>query len=83
MAPAGAFASGNHFQRFRAALTPTGRYLSLYMTPRLLLEMAITALGQGQRARRCAGLRVLDGLRTTIDQAPGRDKPAHRSDRLF
>jgi len=41
---------GDHFRAFRGSLTATGRYLSLYLTPRLLLEMAITSLRRGPRA---------------------------------
>ena len=41
---------GNHFRSFRAALTSTGRYLTLYMTLRALFEMAITAMRRGPRA---------------------------------
>lgn len=41
---------GNHFRAFRGSLTATGRYLSLYATPRLLLQMAITSLRPGPRA---------------------------------
>lgn len=41
---------GNHFRAYRAALTETGRYLSLYVTPKLLLQMAITKLRGGPRA---------------------------------
>ncbi len=41
---------GDHFRSFRKVLTETGRYLSLYVTVRLLLEMAVTAWRGGQRA---------------------------------
>jgi NADPH:quinone reductase-like Zn-dependent oxidoreductase len=41
---------GNHFRAFRRALGPKGRYLSLYMTLRVLFEMAVTALRGGRRA---------------------------------
>ncbi|MFK8002425.1 MAG: NAD(P)-dependent alcohol dehydrogenase [Polyangiales bacterium] len=41
---------GNHFRSFRAALSSAGRYLSLYMTVRVLFEMATTALRGGPRA---------------------------------
>lgn len=41
---------GNHFRAFRGALTARGRYLSLYMTARLLWEMAATSVGEGPRA---------------------------------
>ncbi len=41
---------GNHFRKFRPSLTPHGRYLSLYVTIRLLWEMAVTRLRGGPRA---------------------------------
>ncbi len=41
---------GDHFRSFRRALGPKGRYLSLYLTLRVLFEMALTALRGGQRA---------------------------------
>lgn len=41
---------GNHFHAYRSALTATGRYLSLYVTLRLLAQMAITRLQGGKRA---------------------------------
>ena len=41
---------GNHFRAFKRALTPRGRYLSLYLTIRVLWEMATTALRGGRRA---------------------------------
>lgn len=41
---------GNHFRAYRSALTRTGRYLSLYVTVRLLGEMIITKLRGGPRA---------------------------------
>ena len=41
---------GDHFRAFRRALTARGRYLSLYVTPRVLWEMAVTALREGPRA---------------------------------
>jgi NADPH:quinone reductase-like Zn-dependent oxidoreductase len=41
---------GDHFRAFRSSLTKTGRYLTLYVTVRVLLEMALTALAGGPRA---------------------------------
>ncbi|MCA9606797.1 MAG: NAD(P)-dependent alcohol dehydrogenase [Myxococcales bacterium] len=41
---------GDHFRSFRRALSDSGRYLSLYLSLRLLFEMAITALRGGPRA---------------------------------
>lgn len=41
---------GEHFRRFRPSLGETGRYLSLYVTLRVLAQMALGALGRGPRA---------------------------------
>ncbi len=41
---------GNHFRAYRGSLTPAGRYLTLYMTGRVLFEKALTAMRGGQRA---------------------------------
>jgi len=41
---------GNRFRRNRGSLTPRGRYLSLYMSAGLLLQMLITAIFGGRRA---------------------------------
>ncbi len=41
---------GDNFRRFRPALTPEGRYISVYITPRLLWDMATSALTGGPRA---------------------------------
>jgi len=41
---------GDHFNAYRSALTAKGRYLSLYVSVRLLLQMAITKLRGGVRA---------------------------------
>ncbi len=41
---------GDHFRAFRPALSAMGRYLSLYMTARLILEMALNRFRGGQRA---------------------------------
>lgn len=43
-------AEGNHFRSFRGSLTSTGRYLTLYMTGRVLFEQATTAMRRGPRA---------------------------------
>lgn len=61
---------GDHFRAFRRALTSSGRYLSLYMTLRLVLEMAITKLRGGPRAM--AGVaqgnaKLLDELRGLVE----------------
>ncbi len=55
---------GNHFRAYRAALSAKGRYLSLYVTIRLVLEMAWTALRDGKRAM--AGV-ALGGSSVTED----------------
>ena len=41
---------GNHFRAFRSVLSPAGRYLTLYMSLRVLLQMLWTRLIGGQRA---------------------------------
>ncbi len=41
---------GDHFRKFRKVLSDTGRYLTLYVTPRVLLEMLATKLRGGPRA---------------------------------
>lgn len=41
---------GNHFRDFKKALTETGRYLTLYVTVRVLLEMLFTNVRRGPRA---------------------------------
>jgi NADPH:quinone reductase-like Zn-dependent oxidoreductase len=41
---------GNHFRAYRASLTRASRYLSLYLTVRILLEMVATRLRGGPRA---------------------------------
>lgn len=62
---------GNHFRAFRAALTRTGRYLSLYVTVRVLVEMMWTALRSGPRALVGVAMgdgQVLDDLRNIVEQ---------------
>ena len=41
---------GNHFRAFKKALTSTGRYLTLYVSLRVLLEMLLTKFQSGPRA---------------------------------
>tara|TARA_R110002096_G_scaffold401386_1_gene598202 strand:+ start:3452 stop:4522 length:1071 start_codon:yes stop_codon:yes gene_type:complete len=41
---------GNHFRAFRGSLTPHGRYLTLYMTVRVLFETVVTSMRKGRRA---------------------------------
>ncbi len=72
---------GEHFRAFRRALTAAGRYLSLYMTLRLVLEMMLTKLRAGPRA--IAGVAmgdgaVLDDLSAIIEQGGLREPVAER-----
>ncbi|MBO6939789.1 MAG: NAD(P)-dependent alcohol dehydrogenase [Deltaproteobacteria bacterium] len=53
---------GDHFRSFRGSLTETGRYLSLYMTPRLLVQMAFTALRGGRRAMTGVAMGSTEGM---------------------
>lgn len=53
---------GDHFRAFRGSLTATGRYLSLYLTTRLLFQMAITALRSGPRAMGGVALGSAEGM---------------------
>jgi NADPH:quinone reductase-like Zn-dependent oxidoreductase len=41
---------GNHFRAFSSVLTPAGRYLTLYVSLRVLFEMLWTRLVAGPRA---------------------------------
>ena len=41
---------GQNFRRVRPVLSESGRYLSLYVTVRILAEMALSAMGSGPRA---------------------------------
>lgn len=41
---------GNHFRAFRKALTATGRYVTLYVTLRVLAEMLLSKFRSGPRA---------------------------------
>jgi len=53
---------GDHFRAFRGSLTATGRYLSLYLTTRLLFQMAITSLRRGPRALGGVALGSAEGM---------------------
>ena len=61
---------GDHFRHYRKALTKTGRYLSVYVTPRILFEMLLTSIRKGPRA--IAGVamptpKLMDDLRELVD----------------
>ena len=53
---------GDHFRAFVGSLTDTGRYLSLYLTPRLLVQMAWSALRGGPRAMGGVALGSREGM---------------------
>lgn len=62
---------GNHFHSFRAALTSEGRYLSLYMTVRVLFQMAMSSVRGGQRAITGVALgdsATLDEVRALVEE---------------
>ena len=72
---------GDHFRRFRRALSAGGRYLSVYLTLRVLFEMLFTAFRGGQRA--IAGVamgtgEVLDDLSRIVEQGALREPIAER-----
>jgi len=72
---------GNHFRAYRSALTPTGRYLSLYVTLGLLGQSALTRLRGGPRALTGVALgnpRLLDEVRALAQQGALRAVIAHR-----
>src|SRR5690606_1134093 len=72
---------GNHFRAYRSKLTPTGRYLSLYVTARLLGEMIITKLRGGQRALTgvtLGGPQLTDQLRELVARGAVRAVIARR-----
>ncbi|MBK7582031.1 MAG: NAD(P)-dependent alcohol dehydrogenase [Myxococcales bacterium] len=72
---------GNHFQAFRPSLTTVGRYLSLYVTLRVLLEMAVTALRGGPRAMAGVAMgngKLLDDVRTLVERGAVRAVIAKR-----
>lgn len=58
---------GDHFRAFRGSLTATGRYLSLYLTPRLLFEMAVTSLRRGPRAMGGVAMGSAEGMEELRD----------------
>lgn len=62
---------GNHFRSFRSALSSVGRYLSLYMTLRVLFQMAMTAMRRGPRAITGVALGdpgTLDDVRALVEE---------------
>lgn len=62
---------GNHFRSFRRVLTPVGRYLTLYVTFRVLMEMLWTKLRGGPRALTGVALGTplsSDKLRDLVEQ---------------
>lgn len=62
---------GNHFRSFRTALTSKGRYLSLYMTIRVLCQMAMSSVRGGQRAITGVALgdsATLDEVRALVEE---------------
>jgi NADPH:quinone reductase-like Zn-dependent oxidoreductase len=72
---------GDHFRSFRRVLTPTGRYLSLYLTLRILFEMALTALRGGQRAMAGAAMgdpALFDDLKALVEAGAIREPIAKR-----
>ncbi len=61
---------GDHFRAYRRALSQNGRYLSLFLTVRILVEMMVTALRSGPRAMAGVALgtpELLDDLRELVD----------------
>ncbi len=72
---------GDHFRTFRKALTQTGRYLTLYVTLRVLAEMLLTKLWGGPRALCGVALgnaHLLADLARLADDAALRDVIAAR-----
>ncbi len=62
---------GDHFRAFRSSLTQEGRYLSLYVTIRLLSEALITRLRGGPRALTGVALgtpQLADGVRDLTER---------------
>lgn len=72
---------GNNFARYRGSLRETGRYLSVYMTLRLLFESAWTALGSGPRAKTGVALgnaALMDEVRELVESGEIRPVIAER-----
>jgi NADPH:quinone reductase-like Zn-dependent oxidoreductase len=72
---------GEHFRSFRASLTSVGRYLTLYMTMRVLFQMAFTAMRGGPRA--IAGVALgaagqLEDVRALVEEGALRPVIAER-----
>jgi NADPH:quinone reductase-like Zn-dependent oxidoreductase len=61
---------GNHFRSFRASLSSVGRYLTLYMTIRVLFEMAMTKMRGAPRALTGVALgdaNKMEAVRTLVE----------------
>ncbi len=72
---------GNHFRRFENSLTPSGRYLTLYVTARVLVQMVLTKLLGGPRALCGVALgnaKLLADVAALADEANLRDPVAAR-----
>lgn len=72
---------GDHFRSFRPALTAVGRYLSLYVTLRMLFEMAVTAMRDGPRAMTGVAMgdpALMDDVRALVEQGAVRPVIAKR-----
>lgn len=72
---------GNNFRSFRASLNPLGRYLTLYMTIRVLFEMAVTAMRAGRRAIVGVAMgdaALLDDVRALVERGALRAVVAER-----
>src|SRR5690606_9834856 len=72
---------GDHFRGFKKALTSTGRYLTLYVTVRVLLEMLLTKFRSGPRALcgvAMGNAQLLTDLGELADTAALRDAIAAR-----
>lgn len=72
---------GDHYRLYSPALREGGRYLSLYMTPRLLLQMATTALVGSKRALTgvaMASPQLLDDVSALVEKHALRDVIAAR-----
>ncbi len=72
---------GDHFRAHRTVLSGAGRYLTLYVTLRVLFEMAVTAMRKGQRALAGVALgnpKLLEDVRTLVERGELRAVVAER-----